>query len=115
MKHELDRVKNDVETMQKALGLAPTMGREWLQWMKRDKWFSLWWCVPGFILIADALLPHGRAERYWGLVFDQWTGLLVGAVMLGITIVHAQKTTANDGRPAGLVRELKRINGMTAQ
>lgn len=27
MKQELDRVKNDVETIQKAIGLAPSMGR----------------------------------------------------------------------------------------
>jgi len=115
MKPELDRVKNDLETMQKALGLAPSMGREWIQWMKRDKWFSLWWCLPGFILIGAALLPLDHAKRYWGLVPDQWAGLLVAAVMLGITFVHARKVTANDGRPEGLIRESKRINGMSAQ
>jgi hypothetical protein len=115
MRQELDRVKNDVETMQKALGLAPSMGREWLQWMKRDKWFSLWWCVPGFILIADALLPHDQTQRYWGLVLDQWAGLLVAAVMLGITIMHGRKMKTDDGRPEGLVREMKRVNGMNAQ
>ena len=54
MKQELNRVKNDVETMQKAMGLAPSMGQDWIQWMKRDRWFSLWWCLPGFILIAAA-------------------------------------------------------------
>jgi hypothetical protein len=115
MTPELDRVKNDVETIQKALGLAPAMGREWIQWMKRDKWFGLWWCLPGCILIADALLPHDHTQRYWGFVLDQWAGLLVAAVMLAITIVHDRKTKANDGRPEGLVREMKRVNGMTAQ
>jgi hypothetical protein len=115
MKPELDRVKNDLETMQKALGLAPSMGREWIQWMKRDQWFSLWWCLPGLMLIAAALLPLDRAERYWGLVPGQWAGLLVAAVMLGIAIIHSRKVTANDGRPAGLIRESKRINGMSAQ
>ena len=115
MKPELDRVKSDLETMQKALGLAPSMGREWIRWMKRDKWFSLWWCLPGFILIAAALLPIENAKRYGGLVPGQWTGLLVSAVMLGITLVHARKVTANDGRPQGLIRESKRINGMSAE
>jgi hypothetical protein len=115
MKPELDRVKNDLETMQNALGLAPSMGREWIQWMKRDKWFSLWWCLPGFMLIAAVLLPLDRAQRYWGLVADQWAGLLVAAAMLCVAVVHARKVTANDGRPAGLIRESKRINGMNAQ
>jgi hypothetical protein len=115
MKPELNRVKNDLDTMQKALGLAPSMGRDWIQWMKRDKWFSLWWCIPGFILIAAALVPFDHTKRYWGLVAGQWTGILVAAVMLGITFVHARKVTANDGRPAGLVRESKRINGMSTE
>lgn len=88
MKPELDRVKNDLETMQKALGLVPSVGREWVHWMRRDQWFSLWWCLPGFILIAAALLPLDHAKRFWGLVPGQWTGLLVSAVMLGITMVH---------------------------
>jgi len=115
MKRELDRVKSDLETMQKALGLSPSLGRDWIQWMKRDKWFSLWWCLPGFILIAAALVPFDHAKRYWGLVPGQWTGLLVAAVMLGITFVHTRKVTANDGRPEGLIRESKRINGMSAE
>src|SRR6266436_93958 len=115
MKPELDRVKHDLETMEKALGLAPSMGREWIQWMKRDKWGGLWWCLPGFILIAAALLPHDHANQYLGLVLDQWAGLLVAAVMLGIAAVGMRKVTANDRRPEGLVRESKRINGMTRQ
>lgn len=115
MKPELDRVKNDLETMQKALGLAPSMGREWIQWMKRDQWFSLWFCLPGLILIAAALLPFDHTQRYGGLVFDQCTGLLAAAVLLGITVVLVRKVTANDGRPEGLIRELKRINGLDSQ
>jgi hypothetical protein len=115
MKPELDRVKSDLETMQKALGLAPSMGREWIEWMKRDRWFSLWWCLPGFILIAAALVPHDHVTRYGGLVFDQWAGLSVATVMLGIAVAHGRKVTANDGRPEGLKRESKRINGMSAE
>jgi hypothetical protein len=115
MKPELDRVKNDLDMMQKALGLAPSMGRDWIQWMRRDRWFSLWWCLPGFILIAAALVPFDHSNRYWGLVPSQWTGLLVAAVMLGITFAHARKVTANDGRSEGLVRESKRTNGMTTE
>jgi hypothetical protein len=115
MKPELDRIKNDLETMQKALGLAPAMGREWILWMKRDRWSGLWWCLPGVILIATALLPHDRLTKYGGLVIDQWMGLLVAVVLLGIAVVMARKVTANDGRPDGLIRESKRINGFSAQ
>jgi len=115
MKPEIDRVKNDLDTMQKALGLVPSMGREWIHWMKRDKWFNLWWCLPGFICIVAALLPFDHANRYAGLVPDQWAGLLVAAVMLVMTTVQTRKVTANDGRPEGLIRESKRINGLTAQ
>ena len=115
MKPELDRLKNDLATMQKALGLAPAMGRDWLQWMKRDKWFSLWWCLPGLILIAFALLPLDHANRYLALSPDQWAGLSVALVMVAITIVHSRKLTARDGRPEGLIRESKRVNGMTGE
>jgi hypothetical protein len=115
MKPELDRVKSDLETMQKALGLAPSMGREWVQWMKRDRWLGLWWCLPGFILIAAALLPYDHVNRYAGLLLDQWAGVLVAAVMLGIASVLTRKVKANDGRPEGLKRESKRINGMSAE
>jgi hypothetical protein len=115
MKPELDRVKNDLETMQKALGLAPSISREWIQWMKRDQWLGLWWCLPGLILIAAALFPLPHARRYGGLVFDQWTGLLVCAIILGMTAFQMRKITATDGRPEGLIRELKRTNGMTTQ
>ena len=115
MKPELDRVKSDLETMKKALGLAPSLGREWIQWMKREKWFSLWWCLPGFILITAALWPHDHTQGYWGLLLDQWAGILVAAVMLGIARAHGRRVTAGDGRPDGLIREAKRANGMTAQ
>ncbi len=102
MKPELDRVKNDLETMQKALGLAPSLGRDWIQWMKRDRWYGLWWCLPGIILIAAAVLPFDHAKRYLGLVIDQWAGLLVAAVMLGITTILSRKVEANDGGRRGL-------------
>jgi hypothetical protein len=100
--------------MQKALGCSPSAGRDWLQWMKRDQWLGLWWCLPGAILVAAALLPLDRATRYAGLVVDQWTGLLVSAVMLGLTIFLNRRATADDGRPADLVRETKRVNGLNA-
>jgi hypothetical protein len=115
MKQELDRVKNDVETIQKAMGLAPSFNREWIQWMKRDKWFNLWWCLPGFIILASALLPFDRARRYLGLVPDQWAGILVAAALLGIAIGHTRQVTGKDGRPEGLIRESKRIYGLTSQ
>jgi len=115
MKPELDRVKNDLETIQKAMGFAPAMGREWLQWLKRDKWFSLWWCLPGCIVIAAALTPFDHVQKYWGLVLDQWAGILVAVTMLVIAGVHARKVTGKDGRPEGMIREAKRINGMDNQ
>lgn len=115
MKPELDRVKNDLETIQKAMGFAPAMGREWLQWLKRDKWFSLWWCVPGCIMIAAALAPLGHTQKYWGLVPDQWVGILVAVTMLAIASVHTRKVTGRDGRPESMIREAKRINGMDSQ
>lgn len=115
MKQELDRIRNDVETMQKAMGLAPAMGREWIQWMKRDRWFSLWWCLPGFILIAAALWPFDHVQKYLGLVPDQWAGLLVAASLLGVAIGHARQVSGKDGRPEGMIRESRRVNGMSAQ
>ena len=115
MNHELDRVKNDLETIQKVLGLAPSIRREWIQWMKRDNWLHLWWCLPGVILIASALLPFGNNEKYLGLVLAQWSGLLAAAAMLGITVVCLRRMTGKDGRPESLIREHKRINGLTVQ
>ncbi len=34
--------------------------------------------------------------------------------MMGISIVHGRKVAANDGRPEGLKREAKRVNGINA-
>ena len=115
MKQELDRVKNDVETIQKAMGLAPSIGREWIQWMKRNKWSGLWWCIPGLILIASALLPLDNAKRHLGLVSRQWAGLLVAAVMLAISTVGSRKVVAEDGRPEAMIRECKRISGLNRE
>jgi len=114
MKQELDRVKGDVETMQKAMGLAPALEREWIPWMKRDNWLNLGWCLPGIILIASSFLPGGHAEKYSVLVAAQWTGILVGAAMLGLMIISIRKVTANDGRPRSLIREYKRYWGIDA-
>lgn len=115
MKQELDRIKGDVETMQRAMGLFPSMAQDWIQWMKRDRWFSLWWCVPGLICIAGALLPFDHAQRYLGLVPDQWVGILVAATLLGIAAGHSRQVTGKDGRPEAMVREARRINGLTVQ
>jgi hypothetical protein len=115
MKPELDRVKNDVETIQRAMGLPPSMGQDWIQWMKRDRWASLWWCVPGCILIAAALLPFDHARRHWGLVTDQWAGILVAVSLMGLASLHTRQVASKDGRPDAMIRESKRVNGMTAQ
>lgn len=114
MKQDLDRVKNDVETMQRAMGLAPAIGRDWIQWMKRDNWLNFWWCLPGTILIASSFLPPDSTARYFGLASAQWTGILVAAVMLGVMIISMRKMTANDGRPQSLIREYKRYWGIDA-
>ena len=115
MKQELDRVKNDVETMQKAMGIAPEMGRDWIHWMKRDNWLFLWWCLPGAILIAASFLPSNKPARYFGLVLAQWTGILVAAIMGGIFFATIRRTLANDGRPQSLIREYRRFWGFDAQ
>ena len=115
MNPELNRVKNDVDTIQKALGLSPSMGRDWIQWMKRDRWFSLWWCLPGLILIAAAVVPHDHSQKYLGLVTDQWAGLLVCATLIAVAIGHGRQVSGKDGRPEGLIREAKRTYGMTGQ
>jgi hypothetical protein len=115
MNHELDRVKHDLETIQKVLGLAPSIRHEWIQWMKRDNWLNLWWCLPGVILIASALLPLGNNERYLGLALAQWTGLVAAGAMLCVTIICLRKMNGKDGRPDSLIREHKRVNGLTVQ
>src|SRR5215472_13788306 len=106
MKQELDRIKGDVETMQKAMGLVPSMAREWVHWLKRDRWFSLWWCLPGAIIIAAALLPLDHGARHYGLVPDQWAGILVAVTLLGLAIGHSRRIAGGDGRPVAMVREL---------
>jgi hypothetical protein len=113
MKQELDRIKGDMETMQKAMGLVPSMAREWVQWMKRDRWFSLWWCAPGLIIIAATLLPMNHTTRFLGLVADQWAGILAAIALLGLAIGHSRQVSGKDGRPEAMVRELKRANGFT--
>lgn len=115
MSKEIDQIKNDLETIQKALGLLPAAGRDWIQWMQRDRWFSLWWCLPGLILTAAALLPTDPNVRHYGLVLGQWAGILTAASLLGIAIVHARRVSAKDGRPEALIREEMRGAGMTAQ
>ena len=114
MKPEFDRVKNDLETMQRAMGLSPTLAQEWIPWMKRDNWLNVWWCVPGMILIASSFLPSGNAEKYFGLVPAQWAGILATAALLGVMIISIRKMTANDGRPQSLIREYKRYWGVDA-
>jgi drug/metabolite transporter superfamily protein YnfA len=114
MKPELDRVKDDLETMQKAIGLAPSPAQEWIPWMKRDNWLNLWWCLPGMMLIASSFLPSGNTAKYFGLVLAQWTGILVAVAMLGVMIISIRKMTANDGRPQSLIREYKRYWGIDA-
>ena len=110
MKPELDRVKNDLETIQKAMGLAPSFGSDWIQWLKRDTWLYLWWALPGLILLASAWVPFDNTKRHFGLATAQWVGLLVAAVMVAILVAVHRKVAGTDGRPAGLVREYKRIN-----
>ncbi len=114
MQSEFDRLKNDLATIQQALGLVPSAGRDWISWMKRDKWFSLWWILPGLILIAAALWPGNRGEN-GGSGPDRWAGVLAALSMLVIAMVQSRKITSRDGRPESLIREAKRINGMTAE
>ena len=115
MKPELVRVQNDMAAIQRALGLAPAMGRDWLQWMKRDRWFSLGWCLPGLMVMAAALLPLDHAKRHWGLLPDQWAGILVAATLLGLASGYFRQLSGKDGRPEAMLRETKRVNGMTIQ
>lgn len=115
MRQDLDRIKSDLETMEKALGVRTPISRDWLRWMKRDRWVGLWWCLPGVILIAAALIPHDQSQRYLGLVSDQWVGLLVCAVLLALAHFLTRKVTAVDGRPPALIREAKLLNGFSVQ
>ena len=113
MNQELERVKSDLETIQKAIGPAPAFGREWIHWMRRDNWLNLWWCLPGVILIASALVPFDNTQRHWGLKPLQWVGILVSAVMLGMLAAWGRMTRSTI-RPAGVIREYKRINDLSA-
>jgi hypothetical protein len=110
MNTEIDRVKTDVETIQKAIGTAPNFGREWLQWLKRDNWSSLWWCLPGVVFILGALLPFDDAKKHFGLLPDQWVCLLAAVVTLGILFRSQRRLFWNAARPAGLVRVQKKLN-----
>ena len=109
MKPELDRVKNDLETMQKAIGLTPSLGREWIHWLKRDKWLNFWWCLPGVMLIAASLAPLDDTRKFLGLIASQWVGLSVAAVLIGMLFFWG-RMIRSDARPPAVVREYKRIN-----
>jgi len=115
MKQELERVKNDLETIQKAMGLLPPFGRDWISWLKRDRWFSLWWCLPGMIILASAMLPFDRNQTFLGLVPDQWVSIHVAVVLLGIPMAHSRQLKRKDGRPPEMVRHLQQTYGMTTQ
>jgi hypothetical protein len=110
MNTEIDRVKTDLETIQKAIGTAPSFGREWLQWLKRDNWSSLWWCLPGIIFITGALLPFNDTKKHFGLLLDQWVCLLAAGVTLGILFGSQRRLFWNPARPTGLVRVQKKFN-----
>ena len=110
MKQELDRVKNDVETIQKAMGLAPSMGQEWILWMKRDMCFNAWWCLPGLIVIVVALLPLEHGKAYFGMAPDRWARALATAALMGMAIGRTLQLNAKGGRPEGVMRDLKWIN-----
>lgn len=112
MKQVLDRVKNDVATIEKAMGLAPALHLEWVPWMKRDKWLNLWWALPGLILLGSAFLPAGIDEKLFGLAPAQWIGVVTAISMLGLLIASIWKMTANDGRPESLIREYKKCWGI---
>src|SRR5690349_16740079 len=105
MNHELDRVKNDLETIQNVIGISPTLAREWIPWMKRDLWLFLWWCLPGVMFIASSFLPSGDVAKHFGYTLAEWTGILLLAVVGGIFFATIRKTLANDGRPPSLIRE----------
>jgi hypothetical protein len=111
MKQELDRIKSDLETMQKAMRLVPSMAREWVCWMKRDRWIGLLWCVPGMILIAGTLLPNEQKQKYLGLVTDQWIGILAAISLALFAVYGTWKQMGRDGRPEAVARETKRIYG----
>lgn len=114
MKQELARLREDVETIQKAMGMAPSFQGDWVQWMKRDNWSNLWWCLPGMIILISALLPLDHAVKFAGLLPDQWTGILTAIALCGVAAVLSRRATRDDGRPESLIRETKRAYGLTA-
>jgi hypothetical protein len=97
------------------MGLVPSLSRDWIHWLRRDRWFSLWWCLPGAIILASALLPFNRDQKFLGLILDQWAGILMAMSLLGIASLHSRHVTRKDGRPPGMIRELRRTYGMTGQ
>ena len=106
MEPELNRIKDDLAAMQKAIGLTPSPGRAWLPWLKRDTRLFWLFCVPGALLIlASLLLPAGGTATFLGLMAAQWVGILVAALLLGILLIVSRRSGPEDGRPEGLVRE----------
>jgi hypothetical protein len=113
MKPEIERVKSDLETMQKAMGTEPSFGRDWAKWIRRDNWLTLWWLLPAAILLATSFVHWEGSARYWGLKPEQWAGVLVAAVLVGMLVFWNRAVTRQNGRPDGLVREYKRLNSMS--
>lgn len=111
MKSDLTRLKEDLEVIQKAMGLAPAPGREWAPWLRKDAPLYLLFCLPGAVLLfAELVLPMEGMERYGGLRIAQWTGLLTAVLLLGILLMVMRRAAGGDGRPAGLIREYRRAN-----
>lgn len=115
MKPEFERVKNDLETIQKAMGSEPSFGRDWAKWIRRDNWMNLWWLLPAAILLPTVFLRLESTERYFGLKLEQWMGVLVTAVLIGIWVFWNRAVMRRNGRPDGLVREYKRLNTLSGR
>jgi len=113
MQPELDRVKSDLLTIEKAIGVAPAFGPEWVQWLRRDTRLYLLWGVPALILIGSAFVTFDDTQRHLGLLSVQWIGIVVAAFLLGILAIVNRTMSGRHGRPAGLVREYKRITAAT--
>lgn len=112
MKPEIERVKNDLETMQKAMGSEPSFGHDWAKWIRRDNWMTLWWLLPAAILLTASFVHWENSQRYFGLKPEQWIGVLVALVMVGMLVFWNRAVTRRNGRPDGLVREYKRLNAL---
>lgn len=113
MKPEIERVKSDLETIQKAMGTEPAFGRDWAKWIRRDNWLSFWWLLPAAILLATSFVHWEGSVRYLGLKPEQWAGALVTAVLIGMLVFWNRAVTRRNGRPDGLVREYKRLNTLS--